>query len=100
MMLMQKDMFHHLKSLGGYRAILPGSKLIEAQSEPVWLEADDGNRFSLTDTPWYDQQSISGREGGIYGNIEHVKFDPDAIYSVFFIHGTKVPYMFAVRQPE
>lgn len=92
--------FKYLKSVEGFRAVLPGSVLAEAQKEQVKIPLENGGSVSLSDTSWYDQYTISGHEGGVYGDIKNVKFEPNAEYSVFFINKVTMPYMFAVRQPR
>jgi hypothetical protein len=90
--------FTYIRSRDGYRVDLPGKFLNGAKKEPVSIPLEDGDVASLTNTPWYDQYSVSGKEGGVYGNIREVTFEEDAVYSVFFFRKVRQPYMMAIRQ--
>lgn len=93
--------FRLIRGEDGQRAILPGRVLIMAKTEPMSIPLEGGGMASLTHTPWYDQYHLSTPEECVYGNIQQVEFEADAMYSVFFFNrNVQTAYMMAIKIPK
>ena len=94
--------FKPLNSGDGYRAEMSSSVLMKAQRGQIKLAVEDPEgefEIDISEMNWYDEKTVSGREGGVYDSIKKVQFEEDVKYAVFYFNQTRIPYMLALKTP-